>query len=342
MKTLNKEKIMRRLQEHYDYIKQFYNEDNILGIFLYGSQNYGFATDESDVDAKAIIVPSFTDLVLNYNDLVSTDYEVNGEHIDVKDIRKIVQNWKKQNVNFIELLFTEYCIINPKYEALFYKYFIEHREEIAHYDERKAVMSITHQAIHTMQQDMEDKKKLHNGGRLYQFLKRYLKGKDYQTCITLSDNEDMRQWLADIKFDENTLTPGGRRRECEYIIEQLNRIIAEWELEESNPNTELDELMNQGILEIVQCALSNSQTHMKKDEFLEKLTHAEESAFQSILNSIADEGNITISKLVKEYTISRPVYNNLLLKLQKYNIAEVVNMGVKGTYIKILNPYFRR
>ena len=342
MKELNKDKIMQHLQSHYDHIKQFYNEDNILGIFLYGSQNYGFATDESDVDAKAIIVPDFQDLVLRYHNLESKDYEVEGEHIDVKDIRVIVQNFKKQNINFIELLFTEYCIINPKYEALFQKYFIDNRELIAHYDEKKAVMSITHQAIHTIEQGKEDKKKLHNGARLYQFLKRYLKGKPYQTCITLSDNEEMREWLWDIKFDEETLTPDGRRRECEYIIQRLNQTIAEWELETSEPNSELDELMNQGVLEIVQCGLQKTQTYMTKDEFIQNLTHAEEAALTSIMETIENEGNVTISKLVKDYVISRPVYNNLLLKLQKYDIATVVNMGAKGTYISFTNPLFRR
>lgn len=42
--AVQKEKIMKRLQEHLDYVINLgYNEDRILGIFLYGSQNYGFA-----------------------------------------------------------------------------------------------------------------------------------------------------------------------------------------------------------------------------------------------------------------------------------------------------------
>ena len=38
--------------------------------------------------------------------------------------------------------------------------------------------------------------------------------------------------------------------------------------------------------------------------------------------------------MIEKYSISRPVYNNLLSKLKEYNIAEVVSQGMKGTYIK--------
>ncbi len=36
----------------------------------------------------------------------------NNEHIDVKDIRVMFETYKKQNVNFIETLFTEFKIVN--------------------------------------------------------------------------------------------------------------------------------------------------------------------------------------------------------------------------------------
>ena len=340
MKMLNKEKVMLRLREHYDYLKNFYNEDNILGIFLYGSQNYGFATDESDVDTKAIIIPSFEEICLQKNWLSKEHhYPATDEHIEAKDIRSFVDNWKKQNINFIEVLYTEYCIINPKYEALFKKYFIDHREEIAHYDEKKAVMSMTHQAMHTLRQDMTDKKKLHNAIRLLHFLQRYLVGYNYASCLYPTD--ELHEYLWSVKYDDDFFTEGGRRREAEAVLQKLQELVDMWENNETTYNENLDNHMKQGILDLIQCGLENSQTYITKDEFIQHLTHAEEAALLSIIETIENEGNVTISKLVKEYTISRPVYNNLLLKLQKYNVAEVVNMGVKGTYIKIINPYFR-
>ena len=56
---LNREPILKRLQEHWDYaVRQGVDPDRIVGVFLYGSQNYGFANSDSDVDSKLIIVPS--------------------------------------------------------------------------------------------------------------------------------------------------------------------------------------------------------------------------------------------------------------------------------------------
>ena len=48
------------------------------------------------------------------------------------------------------------------------------------------------------------------------------------------------------------------------------------------------------------------------------------------------EGTISISKLLEESDISRPVFKSTLNKIEKYYIAEVTNMGVKGTNIKLL------
>lgn len=76
---------MKRLQEHLDYVIDLgYNEDRILGIFLYGSQNYGFATETSNVDSKVFILPSFSDLCLNTSLLSKEIHYKNGEHIDLK------------------------------------------------------------------------------------------------------------------------------------------------------------------------------------------------------------------------------------------------------------------
>ena len=56
--------IMTRLKEHYAAAAAIIPKDRIVGIFLQGSQNYGMATDKSDVDTKCIILPSFEDIAL--------------------------------------------------------------------------------------------------------------------------------------------------------------------------------------------------------------------------------------------------------------------------------------
>lgn len=47
---------MQRVQEHLDEALTHFHKDQIVGIFLQGSQNYGLDTPLSDVDTKLIVV----------------------------------------------------------------------------------------------------------------------------------------------------------------------------------------------------------------------------------------------------------------------------------------------
>ena len=113
------ELIRKRVQEHYDYIKDKYE---VVALFLQGSQNYGLDVyDEdytSDVDTKAIVLPTFDDFILSREPISKTIVLENDEHIDVKDIRVMFNMFKKANISYIELLYTDYFIINPKYEHI--------------------------------------------------------------------------------------------------------------------------------------------------------------------------------------------------------------------------------
>lgn len=117
----NKEReeyIKAKLDAHYREAQELGYE--IFAIILQGSQNYGLDiyNDEysSDVDTKCIVLPSLDDIILNKQP-VSTTYErENKEHIDLKDIRLMFDTFKKQNVNFVEVLFSDYYIVPKKYE----------------------------------------------------------------------------------------------------------------------------------------------------------------------------------------------------------------------------------
>lgn len=84
---------------------------NYMYAGLYGSQNYYLDTEDSDVDAKAIVVPSLGDLI--NGDEVSTSYGSPKEGlVDVKDIRIMFTQFLKMNVNFLEILFTKVFATN--------------------------------------------------------------------------------------------------------------------------------------------------------------------------------------------------------------------------------------
>ena len=50
------------------------------------------------------------------------------------------------------------------------------------------------------------------------------------------------------------------------------------------------------------------------------------------------EGDISVSKMIQNTGISRPVYNSLLNTLANTHCAEIDAHGVKGTHIKIISP----
>lgn len=339
MKT--KEKYFKRLNEHMAYAKECLNlkDEQIVGIFLYGSQNYGTDGKDSDVDSHIVVLPTFEDFCLDSKNLISKEilFGEQEEHINVKDIRLYRENLLKQNINFIETLFTEYFILNPMYADLFDKFFLQEREAIAKLDKRRAVMSIGHQAIHTLRQKSDEDKKLYNGHRLLFFLQNYVADTPYEDCL-----KPKKYFLSDlVRMKEGTYN---------YILPKetiRNDLIKEF-IEVIETNKDIDsplaetglQAVNDGTTAILKRSFEPlfKEKETSKEEFIESLTKSELMAYSTITEEIGYEGTIVISKLVKESGISRPVYNNLLAKMKEHRVAEVSNMGVKGTYINITQP----
>lgn len=92
-----------------------------------------------------------------------------------------------------------------------------------------------------------------------------------------------------------------------------------------------------GFIETVIAASQNKEENIAA--FKQDLTNNEFNALYCIVQKIGTlSGNISIVKMLQETPHSRPVYTNLLAKMTKHGVAEVVNQGVKGTYIKFLVP----
>lgn len=187
---------MDRVQEHYQEALGYFSEDKIVGIFLQGSQNYGLDYEKSDVDTKLIVLPSFDDIVFNRKPVSTTHVRANDEHIDFKDIRFYMSCFYKQNINFVEILFTPYAIINPKYQEDWMK-LVEAREQIAHMNPYRAVKSmkgIAMEKYHAMEHEYPSKlevlrergydpKQLHHLCRVEEYLDRYIQGESYEDCL---------------------------------------------------------------------------------------------------------------------------------------------------------------
>lgn len=339
-----KEFIMDRLKLHYEYAKKQLGldyKDRILGVFAYGSMNYNFFKfGESDVDSKLIIIPSFEDMCLK-QEWLSKELHFEGEHIEVKDIRELKNMFIKQNINYLEILYTNYFILNPRFEALWRKYFIDNREAIVHYDRQKAMKSISGQLIHTLKQDPMNNKKLHNAHRLYYFLKHYLNNEIYLDCIAPT-GEDYT-FLRELKFGLNELSQNAEAKLAlaSTLEQKVYDLIAMYPNLDSPLHETAAAALNNGVVEIIKFSQQDPVVCVTKEEFFKKITNAEQRAYYSIVKEIGTEGEIAISKLIKKNAISRPVYTNLIIKLKEYGVAEVANKGIKGTYLKIIQPELR-
>ena len=124
--------IIRELQAHRKEAEQL--ENGIyrpIYIALQGSQNYKLETENSDIDTKVITLPSLSQIIKNGKPTSFTHVRANDEHIDMKDVRLMFDCFKKQNINFIEILFTDYYfIMNDNYKSLLEE-LRNHAEEIA-------------------------------------------------------------------------------------------------------------------------------------------------------------------------------------------------------------------
>lgn len=248
--------VQEALKEHYQAVIEYgINPNNILGVFLYGSQNYGVDLPTSDVDTKAVFIPTFEQLVLDKKMVNHEIHLENGEHCEVMDVRHIVNEFRKQNINFVEVLFTEHCIVNPQFEDLWNDYYISNRDRICRYDISRGVNSIVGQAKHTVNQNRLNGKKIANGLRLLYFLEHYLAGFPYEECIV--PEEEVRERIKALKAIEVLETEDEALR----LLQRFDVLKERFEVGEFNYIPEnkdaIDVLINDGLLEIIKRGLEN-------------------------------------------------------------------------------------
>ena len=188
--------IMAQVERHYREAMMRYPEDRVIGVFLQGSQNYGLDYEGSDIDTKCILAPTWEDLCFNRKAVSTTHILDNEEHLDAKDIRLYFQCFRKQNLNFLEILFTPYKIINPLYRE-FWNELIENNEAIAHYDPIGAVKTmkgIAMEKFHAMEHEYPSKveliakygydpKQVSHLVRVREYMERFIAGEPYKDCL---------------------------------------------------------------------------------------------------------------------------------------------------------------
>lgn len=207
--TVVNSNVALRVREHANFVDASVKGHVRFFTALQGSQNYGLDDQFSDVDTKSLLVPTFGSLVHGSKRLGTTLLVApTEEHADVKDAREMFNTFLKQNVNFLEILFTPYVSVAPGFQP-FYDELYAMRETVAHYNPYQALRTMCGMAFekyhafdHPYPAAMEklnkfgyDPKQLSHMLRMKEFVVRYSSGEPYQDCLFTKD----REYLLNVK-----------------------------------------------------------------------------------------------------------------------------------------------
>lgn len=223
-------------------------------LALAGSQNYDLANEDSDVDTKAIVVPTLRDLAINKQPVSTTINFDNGEQCDVKDIRLMFQNFKKQNINFLEILFTQHYLANTGFNDLFLT-LRARANEIAHYNPfvaLKCMYGMANEKFRKMEyispaseekikQFGYDPKQLHHIVRLREFAERYVNGEEFAVCLKTKH----KSYLLHLKEGKFSLSDARAIAAAEII--KLDAIVNEAAKFDYENDKEVEILLNETV-----------------------------------------------------------------------------------------------
>ena len=261
------QKVQDEIQKHYDKLIEI--GYNVVGVFLYGSQNYELDYEGSDVDSKAIVLPTLNDIVLNKQPISTTVDMGDNCLCDVKDIRKMFECFKKQNINFIELLFTKYYVLNTDYAEL-YQPMLYNNELIARYNNYASLNCMSGMALEkynalthpypSIKDKIDrygyDNKQFHHIFRMKEFMERYINGEKYSDIlIPLSKEVFLALKKSYIYTVEEAKTLS--KSACDYMKQLKDDYMA------NNPVN-----INQKAIEIMDEVCYNTIKHLIRKEIL--------------------------------------------------------------------------
>ena len=248
--------ILHKVEEHLAEVidNNYFRLKDIFFIALEGSQNYRLDLPSSDIDTKLIVLPNFNDFVLNHKPVSTTHIRENGEHTSFTDVRNYFNSLRKQNINFIETLFSPWIIVNTMYEKEF-KVLYQNKELIAHYSPVKAVKTIggiatdRYKAIYNLnskradviKQYGYDGKSVSHLLRLYWFLYHYINNRSYTECIL--PDELPKAMILELK--ENKISSNTIKNYAPWLYDTIQEMVNDYvNNHEEVINKEAENLLN--------------------------------------------------------------------------------------------------
>lgn len=195
---------------------------NVMYIGLYGSQNYNLDDDESDIDAKAIVLPSLHDII--FRKVTSVTVNIDDSQIDVKDVLTFYNVAKKGNFSYLEVINSPYFIgdktlreilgkIKPNLKTFLGAMKNKRKDLVHEYPSKKDEFN----------KWGFDPKQYHHINRLNDLLEynynNYLNNQKLVSFL-IYENGDRRKYLIDIKRNKYNY-------DLDYVIKDSDKIILE-------------------------------------------------------------------------------------------------------------------
>ena len=192
-------------------------DNNFIGVFLYGSQNYRLNTEDSDVDTIAI--------VLNSNQPKQEVTLPNGK-MKVYTLKYFIDCLKRGDLECHEILYTKYRCINPIYENQL-NTFIKDFSKCMSYDRIKHALhcKLDEHLCHVLWIIRNDdgvrynKKRLYWAIRVCNQLKRINAGESFESSLVYQS--DLSHDLVKIKMETDYLSLRDFNIIYKYLIEYL-------------------------------------------------------------------------------------------------------------------------
>ena len=321
MNKITNEDILRKVKKEYDNHINLYGENRIVGAYALGMPLYGFAEKEEEIKILILYIPTFRELVLT-----SFLQSPKDSNIFLCDIRRFKEFFFEKDA-FLEILFTPYAIENPLFENLF-SVLKKNKEELASVYIKKNSIDMQRKIY----QDIKEYEKTPNSLLAFSICRKhimlYLYSQNNSFTQSLIIQQDYyKYYLYQVK--NNQCSPNFNQ--IKEDLKSLPMLITS--SEEINQHKER---IADVVFRIVNKSFTETKKKMSKEDFINSLTKTEKKAFEFLLTKLSNgEGIVSISQLILETNISRPVFKNLLSKMGE--VAEINNLGVKGTYIKIYN-----
>lgn len=205
-------------------IKEQIGEDRLFGIFVIGPALYGIAETTEQIKTIAGYIPTEDDLYFSIpqrKDFIHAD----GSVTLLTDLRCLLSLFKEQDINIMESIFSDYRIINPRYEEDYIKYILNNKEVIFKYEPYRRIDNAIARGLIAI-----DKKNFVEAARIRFACEEYVNGTSIADCICLKKDFHLR-YLESISKGE--FEPDIKELKDDYmgILSKAKNMICNYEAE---------------------------------------------------------------------------------------------------------------